>query len=42
MLFENAEVRVKLADNAYNTVQKYDEKKLIKDYENVYAEVMKN
>lgn len=42
MLFENKELSVKLADNAYNTVQKYDEKKLIKDYENVYAEVMKN
>jgi len=42
MLFENAELRVKLADNAYKTVQKYDEKKLIKDYENVYTEVMKN
>ena len=42
MLFENPELGGKLADNAYNTVQKYDEKKLIKDYENVYTEVMKN
>jgi glycosyltransferase involved in cell wall biosynthesis len=41
-LYENAELRIKLANNAYNTVQKYDEKKLIGDYENVYAEVMKN
>lgn len=41
-LYENSDLRVKLADNAYNTVQKYDEKKLIADYENVYTEVMKN
>lgn len=42
MLFENTELGIKLAENAYNTVQKYDEKKLIKDYENIYEEVMKN
>ena len=42
MLFEKPELGGKLADNAYNTIQKYDEKKLIKDYENVYEEVMKN
>ena len=41
-LYENAELRAKLAGNAFSTVQKYDEKKLVHDYENVYTEVMKN
>jgi len=41
-LYEDEELRVKLAGNAFNTVQKFDEKKLISDYENVYTEVMKN
>ena len=41
-LYNDEELRCKLMVNAHEAVQKYDEKKLIKDYENVYTEVTGN
>jgi glycosyltransferase involved in cell wall biosynthesis len=39
-LYNDEELRCKLMVNAHEAVQKFDEKKLAKDYENVYAEVL--
>jgi glycosyltransferase involved in cell wall biosynthesis len=39
-LYNDEELRCKLMVNAHEAVQKFDEKKLVKDYENVYTEVM--
>ncbi len=41
-LYNDEELRCKLMVNAHEAVQKFDEKKLVKDYENVYAEVLAN
>jgi len=41
-LYNDEELRCKLMVNAHDAVQKFDEKKLVKDYENVYTEVMAN
>jgi glycosyltransferase involved in cell wall biosynthesis len=41
-LYNDEELRCSLMVNAHEAVQKYDEKKLIKDYENVYMEVTGN
>ena len=41
-LYNDEELRCKLMVNAHEAVRKFDEKKLVKDYENVYAEVLAN
>lgn len=41
-LYNDEELRCKLMVNAHEAVQKFDEKKLVKDYENVYREVTAN
>jgi glycosyltransferase involved in cell wall biosynthesis len=38
--YSNEDLRNKLKTNAYEAVQKYDENRIIKDYEKVYTEVM--
>ncbi len=38
-LYEDEELRCKIMVNAHSAVLKFDEKRLIKDYENLYAEV---
>ena len=41
-LYNDEELRCKLMVNAHESVQKFDEKRLVKDYENVYREVTAN
>ena len=41
-LHDDEELRCRLMVNAHETVQKFDEKKLVKDIESVYLEVTSN